>query len=1442
MRKLLLLFVCLGLLSTAVLGQAGNFRSRATGNWNAPGTWDRDADSNGSFEESPSTVAPSSSSGTITIQNPHTVLVTAGVTIDQTVIQSGGLLQVNLRITLTIADGTGIDLDINGGGNFQLTDDGIFDGSFLTVAGYLNNSGTITFDTNISTMTFQSGSTYEHSQNGGAIPLATWNSNSLALVTGVTDVSPTNGNQNFGRFTWNSTSQTGTRVLGLTGTKTFGGDVTLLSTGSGTLAFSVVSSTSITIAGNFTISGSAAFFLTSSSAVTLTVNGNYSNSSSGASRIQISGTGPGILNVKGNFTQSAGSLRSVAMVPASQVNFSGTGVQTLTSGGTFIDLNFTVKNGATLNIPGNNAISGTGDFTVETGGRILVGSKDAAGAIQNSTTNGNIQNSGARTYNNSTVVYDGNAINGNAAGAQTIGDGQPTGSGVTTRIDNPSGVALSASLVIVGTLILDNGNLSVGPNTLTLNGTYTPNSNSLVTAAASNISIGGPGAFGILTLTGSTIINSLVLTNTGTVTLGSDVTIGVNGNLSIDTKNIILNGHALAVNGDFTQLNGGTITADAASSLSIGGSGTLPGTISLSGSAINTITVNRTTPAVNLSPNVAATNVNLLAGTLSNAGTINIATAGLITRGNGAWAGTAPGAVSSYNVNYTNSSPISTGVELPSGTTQLANLDITGSGIVSLGSAITVNGIFTASGGFNSNSNPIDFKGNIVSNVGPSLTSSTSTFSGTTTISGSASPTFGAITITGTLTPAANLSINGNLVNNGTLNAGSSTVTFGGNTTISGSSTSSLNNILINGTLIAPSGPLNIAGTWTNNGTFTAGTGTIVFNGTSSVAGSASSNFNSITISGTLNSPATLNVGANFTNNGTFNRGTGTVVFNGSATQSISGSAVTDFNNITVSNPVNSPAVQVQSNQNLRGVLTLSGTTTVFDADGSVNTSIFRLMSSADSPTVDASIATLPTGTSVVGDVTVQRYMSIEGANNTRVYRYISSPVSGAAVSQIQSFIPVTGTFGGASSCSGCGTAQSMFAYDETVITDTNGSGIADFNDGYTNFPVSINSETLTSGRGYTLFVRGNVAPVSSNGSALWEVRGPINAGNVTPVALPVSFTSSGTPANDGWNLVGNPYPSTIDWLGSGWVKTNINDATYVLDNGLGSPVYATFIGGTGANGGSRNIAAGQAFFVKAGSASPVLTASEAVKVAGTQTTYFRTQSINDVLRIALKQGNASDETVIRFASGATGNFDKTLDAQKLNNPGTMYNMSSFGDDGNLYTINALPPLAKQDRTVKLGVNQVTPGRYTLNFSGTDTFSDNNVKISLHDIYRDTYTDIRTNASYEFEVKADAASFGNARFEIVFGVTVVTGLENTPAHISIYPNPTDGILSVEVASDNEVSAKVVDIMGSTLLEQPLQGGSVKKGTFNLQEYAEGMYILIVQDGASVYQTRIIKKR
>jgi|GEM_PF-4797635 len=87
---------------------AGDYRSKQTGNWNDLSSWQR-------FDGSAfvnATEIPSSSSGVITIKAGHTITVTTAINVDQTVVEQGGTL-IN-SWSITVNNGSGDDLVVNG--------------------------------------------------------------------------------------------------------------------------------------------------------------------------------------------------------------------------------------------------------------------------------------------------------------------------------------------------------------------------------------------------------------------------------------------------------------------------------------------------------------------------------------------------------------------------------------------------------------------------------------------------------------------------------------------------------------------------------------------------------------------------------------------------------------------------------------------------------------------------------------------------------------------------------------------------------------------------------------------------------------------------------------------------------------------------------------------------------------------------------------------------------------------------------------------------------------------------------------------------------------------------------------------------------------------------------------------------------------------------------
>lgn len=1060
--------------------------------------------------------------------------------------------------------------------------------------------------------------------------------------------------------------------------------------------------------------------------------------------------------------------------------------------------------------------------------------------------------------------YTNNAVSnlGNAASTFTFASGNAT----TANFSGTTAPSFNGAIIFS-----DNVNATVG---FSLFGNMTVGAGATVNAVAGTVSLAGTTA---VTNGGTLNLNAITILATSTLTAPTG-TMGIAGNFTFTNATSAFNNNAgtILFNGTTNLLGTGTKTFR---NIAVANSKSLISAVAL--------TIN---------------------GNLTNDGTVSF-TAGILTYGGATTvSGSGINSFTAVTINtastVTANSGFSAGGALTlNGTAALAaNANITVTGAVALNGTSTI----TASGNVS--------MGAAFTVAGTYSSSATTIFTGATTMTGAGSKIMKDVSITGSLTPNTAYTITGNLGlgGTGTLNAGNNTTTFGGVTILSngGTGTVTFNNVTINsgnsilananivisganftgtgnysstaittfsragtttltgtgsksfgtvtintGTTLTPNAAFTVNGNLAVNGTgvLTAGNNTASFGGATAITtnGAPTISFNNLTINAAASLtafPGTMTVNGNFTNNGAFAHNNGRVTFNGATTKNITSAtpaSITGFYHITVNNGAATPDVSVEAGVDLFGVLTLAANAVV-DADGVGNNRIFTVRSTSDSPTLDAAIATLPAGAIVTGNVTVQRYMAIGGASN-RIYRYISSPVLNPPASDLQNEIPITGTFTGASSCTGCRNKQSMFWYDETVIT----GGI---NGGYTNFPLATNTETMVAGRGYAIFVRGNIDPVLSAGNARFDLSGPINSGAINYNA---SYTSSGVPADDGWNLVGNPYPSTIDWnAAAGWTKTNIGASIYITDNVSNPTRFATWNGVVGTNGGSRYIAMGQGFFVQTSAAAPVLTSNESVKAGGTQTTYFRSVAPTNLLRIALTQAGMQDEAVIHFRDSATADFDYGFDAVKLKNlkngATPFLNLSTMSQDSKLLAINSMPALGCSNN-IPLDVSDVPQGTYQLNFSNLESFSSYGT-MALTDNFTSPKStiDIRQQASYSFQVTTDPLSFGSARFQLTFSNQLIPNQLSLKATdvcqgtaASIVVNSTQpGVLYFATRNGNPIGQTATGT-GSTMT-LPILQDNLKIGINTFEVWAQPPYCTAASTSQtisltvdSVYETKKI---
>ncbi len=99
------------------------YRSRVTGNWNVPGTWEISTNSGSTWSTSLTTYPTADSAGVVSVRSGHTVTVPASplIRIDQLSVLFGGRITISSGGTLSIVNGTGDDLSVENTGQIDGT-------------------------------------------------------------------------------------------------------------------------------------------------------------------------------------------------------------------------------------------------------------------------------------------------------------------------------------------------------------------------------------------------------------------------------------------------------------------------------------------------------------------------------------------------------------------------------------------------------------------------------------------------------------------------------------------------------------------------------------------------------------------------------------------------------------------------------------------------------------------------------------------------------------------------------------------------------------------------------------------------------------------------------------------------------------------------------------------------------------------------------------------------------------------------------------------------------------------------------------------------------------------------------------------------------------------------------------------------------------------------
>ena len=270
--------------------------------------------------------------------------------------------------------------------------------------------------------------------------------------------------------------------------------------------------------------------------------------------------------------------------------------------------------------------------------------------------------------------------------------------------------------------------------------------------------------------------------------------------------------------------------------------------------------------------------------------------------------------------------------------------------------------------------------------------------------------------------------------------------------------------------------------------------------------------------------------------------------------------------------------------------------------------------------------------------------------------------------------------------------------------------------------------------------------------SKTFEFNGTFINGDDIPVKVKIYYHDND--ANDGyfdgWNLIANPFPASLDWDYASWDKSAIGNTVYYYDGGAAIPNYKYYNGtvptignanddeSNSINGGSQKIPPMQAFFIKAkssvGATGTDFIIPKAARVHDTHS-FYKSTNTNPIqhIRLQVSTGSFTDETVIRFITDAINGFDDSYDAYKMyspaNNAPQIYSIESVSNFG--VAINSLPAVVSE---VPLGFAVTkTSGTASYTISATNILVDN-YRVYLEDIQQNTTIDLREQNSYNFSL------------------------------------------------------------------------------------------------------------
>ena len=417
----------------------------------------------------------------------------------------------------------------------------------------------------------------------------------------------------------------------------------------------------------------------------------------------------------------------------------------------------------------------------------------------------------------------------------------------------------------------------------------------------------------------------------------------------------------------------------------------------------------------------------------------------------------------------------------------------------------------------------------------------------------------------------------------------------------------------------------------------------------------------------------------------------------------------------------------------------------------------------------------------VTGTTTAQRYIAKDNK-----WHFLSSPV--AAQTIIPNFAPTT-----------CDQTFDFYKWDANANIST-GQPWINLRATANSYNGSFETE-FAIGRGYLVAYSNTYG-----GNETHEFTGTLNSGDKS---IAVVYD-----ANNKFNLIGNPYPSAIDWNASGYANrdTYLKDAApsiWVWNGTIGQ--YGAYIkdAALGTNDVSNVIAPNQAFFVEA-QASGNFTIPNAARVhPGTQNFLKSTPVDLLKLKVTSTANTYSDEIIVNFNSNATANQGAAKWISMIAQAPSLYSVKNSKN----FSINTLTAI-NADLIVPVGFKAGVNGNYSIKASELASFS-NLSNLILKDLQTGITQNLLQNPVYNF---ASSTADNANRFQLIFNST--SGINNLTNNSSVIYYADN---QIQIQSNNQIERlEIYNAIGQLVYQSNTKSNQL---SVNVSDFTRGTYIV-----------------